>query len=80
MTKINTNVPGLRSSSRPCAGVCTVHFVYNTSYLPHRPVLGPVLFTLYTTLVTCLIEKRSIRHEMFANDTQLNHSESSENY
>ena len=23
-------------ASSPCAGACTVHFVYNTSYLPHR--------------------------------------------
>ena len=33
---------------------------------------------LYNT-ITCLIEKHSIRHEMFADDTQLSHSESHEN-
>ena len=48
--------------------------------VPHGSVLGPVLFILYTTPFTCLIEKHSLRHEMFADDTQLNHSESPENY
>ena len=43
-------------------------------------MLGPVLFILYTTQLTCLFEKHSIRHEMFADDTQLNLSESPENY
>ena len=43
-------------------------------------MLGPVLFILYTTPLTCLIEKHSIRHEMFADNTQLKHSESPENY
>ena len=48
--------------------------------VPRGSVLGPVLFILYTTPFTCFIEKHSIRHEMFADDTQLNHSESSKNY
>ena len=48
--------------------------------VPQGSVLGPVLFILYTTPFTCLIEKHSLRHEMFADDTQLNHSESPENY
>ena len=46
----------------------------------YNSVLGPVLFILYTTPFTCLIEKNSIRHEMFADDTQLNHPESPDNY
>ena len=48
--------------------------------VPQGSVLYPVLFILCTTRLTCLIETHSIRHEMFANDTQLNHSESPENY
>ena len=38
--KINRNVPGIRCSSRLCAGPCTVHFVYNTIYMPHRKALS----------------------------------------
>ena len=34
--------------------------------------VGPALFSLYATLLTHLMEKHSIHHEMFANDTQLN--------
>ena len=41
---------------------------------------SPVLFIFYTTPLTWIIEKHSIRHEMFADDTQLSHSESPENY
>ena len=48
--------------------------------VPQGSVLVPVLFILYTTPLTCLIEKHSVRHEMFADDTHLNHSESPENY
>ena len=48
--------------------------------VPQDSVVGPVLFILYITPLTCLIEKHSIRHEMFADDIPLNHSESSENY
>ena len=43
-------------------------------------MLGPVLFILYTTPLTCLMEKYSVRNEMFTDDTQLNHSELPENY
>ena len=35
---------------------------------------------MYTTPLTRLIEKHSIRHKMFADDTQLNQSISPENY
>ena len=47
---------------------------------PQGSVLCPVLLILYTTPLTCLIEKHSIRHEMFADDTQFSYSESPENY
>ena len=48
--------------------------------VPQGSALGHVLFIVYTTPLTCLIEKHSIRHEMFADDTQLNQSVSPENY
>ena len=48
--------------------------------VPQDSVLGPVSFILYITPLTCLIEKHSVRHEMFADDIPLNHSESPENY
>jgi len=43
-------------------------------------VLGPISFISYITPLTCLIEKHSVRHEVFADDMPLNHSESPENY
>ena len=39
-------------------------------------VLGPVLFILYATPLASLIKS----HEVFTDDTQLNHSESPDNY
>ena len=35
---------------------------------------------MYTTPLTAVIEKHCIRHEMFADDTQLSHYESPDNY
>ena len=43
-------------------------------------MFGPELFTLYTAPLTCLIEKHSIHHEIFTDDTQPSHSESPQNY
>ena len=38
--------------------------------------MGPVLFILNTRPLTALIGQHCICHEMFADDTQLSHSES----
>ena len=43
-------------------------------------MLGPVLFILYTTPLTSLINLHGIQHEMFSDDTQLNHSDTLPNY
>ena len=43
-------------------------------------MLGPILFILYTTPLTKLIDSHSVRHEMFADDTQLHFSDSKDNY
>ena len=48
--------------------------------VPQDSVLGPISFIFYITPLTCLIEKHSVRHEMFALDMPLNLSESPENY
>ena len=48
--------------------------------VPQGSVLGPVLFILYTTPLTHLIDAYSIRHEMYADDTQLVHSDTPSNY
>jgi len=48
--------------------------------VPQGSVLGPVLFILYTTPLTHLIDTYSIRHEMYADDTQLVHSDNPPNY
>ena len=47
--------------------------------VPQGSVFGPVLFIVYTTPLTAVIEKHCLRHEMFADDTQLSRSESPDN-
>ena len=47
--------------------------------VPQGSVLGPVVFSLYTTPLTSVVESHSIRHEIFSDDTQLSHSELPDN-
>ena len=39
--------------------------------LPQRSVLGPLLFTLYTTPVSSMICEHAIPHHLYADDSQL---------
>ena len=42
--------------------------------VPQGSVLGPVLFVLYTTPLSQIIQNHSISHQLFADDTQLHDS------
>ena len=39
--------------------------------VPREPVLGPVLFVLYTAPLSTVIEKDSVLHHLYADDSQL---------
>ena len=54
------------SLSNHCSAFAPVH-----SDVPKSSVLGPILFTMYTKLLSAIIDSHSIIHHSFADDLQL---------
>ena len=61
------------SLSNHCSALAPVH-----SDVPQGSVLGPILSTMYTKLLSAIIDSHSITYHSFANDSQLQVSAPSE--
>ena len=58
-------------SQRIKLGICLSSRSYLSFRVPQGSVLGPLLFTLYTTLLSSLVSGHAIPHHLYADDIQL---------